>query len=122
MAMITLLLLCVVPYEPSNVKARTVDRVEFNHLYNENADLIFDQVIFYDWVEADERFQVRAWRLVKQAGHAPVRLPEGGFLSHFEENGAFYRVYAKARDESWTQYDPEVVEREYLPKEKRKEL
>ncbi|MEX2026593.1 MAG: hypothetical protein WEH44_04820, partial [Pirellulaceae bacterium] len=31
-------------------------------------------------------------------------------------------VRAATMRESWTQYDPELVEREYLPKEKRREL
>jgi hypothetical protein len=31
-------------------------------------------------------------------------------------------IYSKSIRETWTQYDPELVEREYLPKERRKEL
>jgi len=29
---------------------------------------------------------------------------------------------SKSIRETWTQYDPELIEREYLPKERRKEL
>jgi hypothetical protein len=31
-------------------------------------------------------------------------------------------IRSKSIRETWTQYDPELVEREFLPKEKRKEL
>jgi len=31
-------------------------------------------------------------------------------------------VHSRSIRETWTQYDPELVEREYLPKERRKEL
>jgi len=31
-------------------------------------------------------------------------------------------IHSKSIRETWTQYDPELVEREYLPKERRKEL
>ena len=32
------------------------------------------------------------------------------------------QIRSKSIRETWTQYDPELVEREYLPKERRKEL
>ena len=31
-------------------------------------------------------------------------------------------IHSKSIRETWTQYDPELVEREYLPKERRREL
>ena len=37
-------------------------------------------------------------------------------------NGFIPTIESESMRESWTQYDPELAEREYLPKEKRKEL
>ena len=98
--------------------------MEVNHFYDEQGRLVFDQVIFYDWSPEHSRHMVRAWRLVKN----PTQLPErdwrdggylGGLAGRRNRSAAFRRASMR---ESWTQYDPELVEREFLPKERRKEL
>jgi len=69
------------------------------------------------------RYQVRAWRLVKNPNQIPQRDWENGGYSCFWQDGEQFRhIYAKAFRETWLQYDIELVEREYFPKEKRKEL
>jgi hypothetical protein len=132
------------------VISESVDLVEVNHFYDEHGRLVFDQTIFYDWqrykiegtpgaLERDEaqtasggpsqefgyRFQVRAWRLIK---NPQTQLPyrnwrQGGYTCGPWQDGETLRiVHARGFRETWTQYDPELVEREWLPKEKRKEL
>src|SRR5262249_6307682 len=78
---------------------------------------------FYDWASSESRYNVRAWRLVKNPSQLPQRDWSGGGYSAMWQDGEQIRhIRSKSIRETWTQYDPELVEREYLPKEKRKEL
>jgi hypothetical protein len=100
-----------------------VDLVEVNHFYDDQGRHVFDQVIFYDWEAGHSRHMVRAWRLVKNPAQLPQRnWKDGSYSALWYDNDVLRRVQAKSMRESWTQYDPELVEREYLPKEKRKDL
>lgn len=106
-----------------DVARERVDLMEVNHFYDEQGRLVFDQVIFYDWSPEHSRYMVRAWRLVKNPTQLPERdWREGGYLAVWQDGEVVRRVQAPSMRESWTQYDPELAEREYLPKERRKEL
>ena len=106
-----------------DVARESVDLIELNHFYDEHGRLVFDQVIFYDWSSADARYNVRAWRLVKNPAQLPQRDWSTGYFSAMWQDGEQLRhVQSQSFRETWTQYDPELVEREYLPKERRKEL
>jgi hypothetical protein len=110
-----------------DVARDSVDLIEINHFYDEQGRLVFDQVIFYDWSSADARYMVRAWRLVKNPGQLPQRdWKSGGYVAVWQDSGqggeVLRHVQSQSIRETWTQYDPELVEREYLPKERRKEL
>jgi hypothetical protein len=106
-----------------DVARETVDLMEVNHFYDEHGRLVFDQVIFYDWSQDDARFMVRAWRLVKNPAQLPQRdWRDGGYASVWQDGELMRHVRAKSIRETWTQYDPELVERDFLPKERRKEL
>jgi hypothetical protein len=101
----------------------TVDLIELNHFYDEHGRLVFDQVIFYDWSAGEGRYNVRAWRLVKNPAQLPQRdWKDGGYSAMWQDGEQIRHIRSKSISETWTQYDPELVEREYLPKEKRKEL
>jgi len=105
------------------VARETVDLIELNHFYDEHGRLVFDQVIFYDWSVADTRYNVRAWRLVKNPAQLPQRdWKYGGYSAMWQDGEQIRHIYSKSIRETWTQYDPELLEREYLPKERRKEL
>jgi hypothetical protein len=126
------------------VARESVDLMELNHFYDEHGRLVFDQIIFYDWmpyviteeIEVEKvgihevikksegyRYQVRAWRLVKNPNQIPNRDWRcGGYSAMWQDGEQLRFVISKSIRETWTQYDPELVEREYLPKEKRKEL
>jgi hypothetical protein len=109
-----------------DVARETVDLLEVNHFYDEHGRLVFDQVIFYDWSADDARYMVRAWRMVKN----PAQLPQrdwsanggGGYFTVWQDGELLRHVRSQSMRETWTQYDPELIEREYLPKERRKEL
>ena len=106
-----------------DVVRESVDLIELNHFYDEHGRLVFDQVIFYDWFAPEARYNVRAWRLVKNPAQLPQRdWTGGGFSALWQDGEQIRHIYSKSIRETWTQYDPELVEREYLPKEKRKEL
>jgi hypothetical protein len=106
-----------------DVARESVDLIELNHFYDEHGRLVFDQVIFYDWSVADSRYNVRAWRLVKNPAQLPQRdWKDGGYSAMWQDGEQIRHVRSKSIRETWTQYDPELVEREYLPKERRKEL
>ncbi len=106
-----------------DIARETVDLMEINHFYDEHGRLVFDQVIFYDWSKDDARYMVRAWRLIKNPAQVPQRdWKEGGYLAVWQDGELFRHVRSQSFRETWTQYDPELVEREYLPKERRKEL
>jgi hypothetical protein len=133
---LALLLLGIIPHD--DVARETVDLAELNHFYDEYGKLVFDQVIFYDWappyagpfppettpiIVEHWRFQVRAWRLVRNPSIIPQRDWErGGYRSLWYEGEQLRDIHAASFRETWTQYDPELVERQYLPKERRPEL
>lgn len=131
-----LLLLAVAAILPDQTALRErCDLLEVNHFYDDRGRLVFDQVLFYDWSPDDGRYQLRAWRVLHQRNDWPqyqhsrglweVRLTESSwaYIGDKQESVSIHRVItAPACRESWTQYDPELTEREFLPKEKRREL
>ena len=121
--MLTLVILVLAVAPRDDVARESVDLVELNHFYDEHGRLVFDQVVFYDWSDADARYNVRAWRLVKNPAQLPQRDWSTGQFSAMWQDGEQLRlVLSPSYRETWTQHDPELVEREYLPKERRKEL
>lgn len=106
-----------------DVAADQVDMVEVNHYYDDEARHVFDQLIFYDWSASENRFQVRAWRLLKSSAQLPSRnWASGGYDVIWHDGEVTRKVQAKAMRETWTQHDPEMRERSYLPKEQRRRL
>lgn len=106
-----------------DVSRDRVDLVEVNHFYDDVGRHVFDQVIFYDWSPADCRHVVRAWRMVKSDSQLPIRnWADDTYTATWNDGEVLREVRAATMRESWTQYDPELVEREFLPKEKRREL
>jgi len=118
---LALLLLSIVPID--DVVCDRVAVIEVNHFYDDQGRLVFDQAIFYDWSPGDSRYMVRAWRLVKNPNILPVRdWTTGRYRSFWQDGEQLRDIHALSFRETWTQYDPELVEREFLPKERRKEL
>lgn len=100
-----------------------VDLIEVNHLYDERGRLVIEQVIFYDWDHATDRFQVVAWRLLKSPEQFPQRHWESGrFVARWRDQAVWREVSAGQVCETWTTFDPEVLERNMFPIEKRREL
>jgi hypothetical protein len=123
-AVVVCVLLGLTPTE--HAKVDRVDLVEINHFYDEQGRLVFDQLIFYDWSAVEKRYNVRAWRLLKSPAQIPVRnWKDKDYVAIWhdsKERDVLRKVVAKMIRETWTQYDPELLEREFLPQEKRREL
>ena len=119
--LLAILAASILPHE--DTARESVDLIEVNHFYDEHGRLVFDQVIFYDWSSSDSRYNVRAWRLIKNPSQLPQRdWQAGGHAATWQDGEQIRTVRSQSIRETWTQYDPELAEREILPKEKRKEL
>jgi hypothetical protein len=110
--MIPIILLLSLPIIPT-VQPAHVDRIELNHYSSPSGDHVFDQLIFYDWSNQRKRFDVREWRLVKDESMVPRRCRDGWRVV-FYDGGIPREVVAKSMQETFTQYDPETLERDAL--------
>ena len=100
-----------------------MDLIEIKQCYDGQVRLVFDQVIFYDWSPSESHYHVCAWRLLKNPTQIPHRNWQNkDFIAVWHDGEILREVRAGTIRESWTQYDPELLERERLPKEKRREL
>ncbi|TWT83514.1 hypothetical protein CA13_49790 [Planctomycetes bacterium CA13] len=104
----------------SGTTRQQVDLIELNHFIDENGREVFQQVIFYDWSKLDRRFHVRAWRLIKTPSQLPVRkfAPPRYECSWYDDN-LKRLVVARSMRETWSQQDPERVNRRFLPESQR---
>jgi hypothetical protein len=113
----------IVSSPDSSIIKDMVDLVEVNHYHDARGEHVFDQLIFYDWSNQQRRFQVRAWRLIKTESQLPRRdYRQGNWLVRWHDDGVLREVTAASRRETWTQYDPELIERENLPQDQRLDL
>lgn len=140
-----LLLVLAIQPAPSWLIHDHADLVEINHFYNaENENrLVFDQIIWWDLIDGE--YRVVAWRILKNVrenrvpparpigparfvgGHATPQYDRslGMWVSTWfdeKQNDLFRRVTALTYRETWTPYDPELVDREFLECSKRRGL
>lgn len=118
-----LLLAAITPGSPAAATAtvrQRVDLIELNHFVDEEGREVFRQVIFYDWSKSQRRFHVRAWRLVKKESQLPQRRwnPDH-YQCSWHDDGMLRQVWAPSLRETWTQKDPERVNRGLLPEDQR---
>ncbi len=100
-----------------------VDLIEVNHFYDEHGKHVFDQLIFYDWSPQESRFEVRAWRMMKKVRQEPLRdWNTSDYKLIFHEHGILRKVRGASFHETWTQFDPEIADRQLLPMHLRREL
>jgi hypothetical protein len=117
--MYELLLIALLAIVPQDCVARDgVDALEVNHLYDDGGRLVFTQVI--GW-ERDDR--CRFWRMAKTADMLPAADPiRGGYVLRWIDNDTTREVRAPSIRETWTQYDVETYDRQFLPAELRRKL
>ncbi|MEL6107951.1 MAG: hypothetical protein AAFU85_18150 [Planctomycetota bacterium] len=113
----------IVPAVTPTATRADVDMVELNHFLDDNGREVFRQVVFYDWCSDQRRFHVRAWRLVKRESQLPRRRwKPNGYLVRWKDKSTIREVWAKTMRETWTQHDPERVNRTLLPENERRPL
>lgn len=112
-----LLLLCLITFNPTIVN--NVDIIEINHYFGPDNKEIIVQMIFWDWDWDLDNFVVRDWRIHKFARPARQR---GRYMVQWFDRKKPRRVYANQCIETWTYFDPEVANREILPRHYRKGL
>jgi hypothetical protein len=121
MTALALILFCLNPVE-LDVRDRC-DVVEVNGFYDGEGNLVFEQAIWYRWDRNRERFDVMAWRLVKNGQPMPeFDWTSGKWVCRWNDGETPRVVSADGYRRTWLQYDPELADREYWPKEKRSEL
>ena len=107
------------PSESLIIKQR-VDLIELNHFVDEDGREVFRQVVFYDWSKTHHCFHVRAWRLIKRESQVPVRRwNPNQYQCTWHDDGLLRQVWAPKLRETWTQRDPERVNRALLPEDQR---
>ncbi len=118
-----ILLVAVTPGANRNAAAtvkQRVDLIELNHFVDEDGREVFQQVIFYDWSRMHRRFHVRAWRLVKHESQIPKRhWNPSRYECTWHDDGVLREVWAPKLRETWSQTDPERVNRSFLPEDQR---
>ena len=106
--------------EDTSVTRQRVDLIELNHYIDEDGREVFRQLVFYDWSKSYKRFHVRAWRLVKHPSQLPQRRWNPTvYQCTWRDEDRIRQVYAPSMKETWTQKDPERVNRELLPESQR---
>ena len=111
---------------PEDIAEERVDLIEINHFFDEDGKPKFDQVIFYRWSSARGRFDIVDYKQLRVKNQIPTRIDEGdGYVAIWidkSDHNTIRRVHAKDLIETWTEHDPEMLERRYLPKDKRSRL
>jgi hypothetical protein len=116
MYLVALALLSIVPV--GDVTRESCAAIHVNHFHDEYGRLVFDQAIF-----RGHDGKVIAWRLIKSPSQIPERdWANGGYVATWHDGEQIRQIRPKSEIEDWTQYDPELLAREVLPKEQRKEL
>ena len=119
------LALTLVAIAPGSMRGTTaikqrVDLIELNHFVDGDGREVFQQVIFYDWSRQQRRFHVRAWRLVKHQSQIPTRhWNPSRYECTWHDDGLLRTVWAPKLRETWSQKDPERVNRALFPEDRR---
>ena len=105
---------------PTSVTRAKVDLIELNHFLDDEGREVFQQVIFYDWCKPKQQFHVRAWRLVKKESQLPIRhWNPRSYQCTWHDGPLLRQVRASKMRETWSQQDPERVNRAFLPEDQR---
>ncbi len=98
----------------------SIDMIELNHFYDSSGRHIYDQVIFYHLAPETGKYRVRAWCLVEDReslSRRPIRNPVTGRVRvewYDGEHRVLRHLESSVYRESWTQVDPERMDKRYL--------
>ncbi len=107
-----------------------VDLIEQNHFHDENGKPVYDQVIFYEWCASSGKYFVRHWRLLDHKKFPqcwPLQNHMSGsyYCRWFDDDTKFFferKITSKLFRETWTQVDPERVNKKLLDERLRTSL
>lgn len=109
------------PDERTGLMRDECSSIEINALYDDAGREVFTQAIFREATETGE--QVRAWRLVKSTTVMPQKnWRTGRYEMLWHDGDTLRRIEARAVRYTFSQHDPELRERDTLPKHERREL
>jgi len=117
---VVLLAAAVLPFNngPPTKEVKRCDVVEINHFYNDKGELVFTQLICWWW--NGERYEVASWRMLKDDTDLPRRMGKRWRTVYDVLEGRMVIVESDDCRETWTQYDPELLDRELTPQHKRR--
>lgn len=125
-AMLTVAL-CALSIVPVSIAIRErADVIEVNRYHDADGNLVFTQVIFWEW--SGEDFRVFAWRMVKSPRQLPVVEHRQGYTANpgykmtWIDNGHLRSVRSPSVRYTWTQYDPELRDRKIFSPDERRGL
>lgn len=100
-----------------------VGRLELNAYHDNEGRLIFRQLVGWDWSDREATWRCVFWRMAKSADLIPQRdWQRGGYVVLFNDDRVFREIRTASYQETWTQTDVEVEDRERLPVCQRREL
>ena len=102
-----------------NAPTDHVDLVEVNHY--ESGGHGYDQTIFYEWSEDYRRYHVVGWFLAEQLEHYPTQTSDG-YVCYRINVKKEYVIHAKHYRETWTDFDPERLNKKVFDEERRRGL
>lgn len=108
---------------PPGVAYDAADVSEQNAFYDECGKLIFIQHVWWLWSNDFARHECLAWRMARHHSQRPARdWRNGGYVAVWYDGDLLRVTRTGGFRESWTQVDVEVIDRQVLPKEQRREL
>ena len=116
-----MLLFLLTLFAPQNATSEHVDLVELNSHYDCMGRFVYEQVIFYEWRSDFNRYHVRAW-VLSDGDKQPQRDYRNGLwiVKYTDRDQKFERVITSTHfRRSWTQVDPERVNKKLLPESER---
>ncbi|MEQ8786119.1 MAG: hypothetical protein RIC55_07460 [Pirellulaceae bacterium] len=120
-AFIGMLIFALAPFSP--VVDDTADVIEINRYFDQAGDQVFQQLIFWEWRETEGAYRVFAWRMIKSPRQIPIFDHwRGGHTIVFLDQGVLRRVHAASIRETWTQHDPELIDRQFVSPDRRRGL
>lgn len=103
----------------ATIRTICVDRIEHNHFYDDSGRLTLKQYIAWSRHPADDQIHVMFWILDKDEKISWTRHMDNSWSTIIEKENQFFRIKAGVKYESHTIYDPELRDRELLPKHER---
>lgn len=94
-----------------------VDMIELNHFYTRQGQHVFDQVIFWERINATGEYRVRGWILTEEReslNRVPYKDLDGMTRVDFKDNGYVSTIKSPLFKESWGFDDPEKKDKTKL--------